>query len=273
MEKEFPKHALSLPIEGSAGQPRRITATIQARVASGRLPGKVLKPILGKPMLALQIERIRQSMLIDEIILATSVRPENDALEELAKDLGIGCFRGSEDDVLGRITGALKAFNVDLHVELMGDNPIPDPLLIDAIIGVYLKHAGRYDYVSNALKTTYPPGANVYVYPASVLLDAEKHVCDDSLREHVGIHIYLHPERYRILNVEAPSWLRFPDVHLEVDTQEDFEVVSAVYEHFYPHHPGFSLQQAVQFVIESGLANKNRHVERRWRAFRYDNVR
>lgn len=251
-------------------QPRRISATVAARVGSTRLPGKVLRPILGKPMLALQIERIRQSRLIDDVILATSDQPENDALEALARELGIPCFRGSEEDVLGRITGALRAFNVDIHVEFMGDNPVPDPLLIDSIIGVYLKHQDEYDYVSNALKTTYPPGAEVSVYPAAVLLDAEQRVSDPGLREHVGIHIYRHPERYRILNLEAPPWLRFPDIHLEVDTEEDFEVVSAVYEHLYPRNPGFSLLQAVEFLLECGLAVKNRNVERRWRAFRYD---
>lgn len=239
-------------------------------MSSSRLSGKVLRPIVGKPMLALQIERIRRSLLIDEVILATSKAPENDALEALAADIGIPCFRGAEDDVLSRIAGALRAFDVELHVEFMGDNPIPDPGLIDAVIGVYLKHQGAYDYVTNALTTTYPPGAEVSVYPASIVLDCDARVTDSAAREHVGIHIYQHPERYRILNLEAPSWLRYPDVHLEVDTQEDFEVVRAVYEQFYPGNPGFSLQQAVEFAVASGLAERNRRVERRWRAFRLD---
>jgi len=226
--------------------------------------------MVGKPMLALQIERIQQSMLIDEVILATSTAPENDVLEGLASDLGIHCFRGAEDDVLGRIASALRAFNVELHVEFMGDNPIPDPGLIDAMIGVYLKHEGAYDYVTNALTTTYPPGAEVYVYPASILLECDARVTDAASREHVGIHIYQHPERYRILNLEAPPWLHYPDVHLEVDTQEDFEVVRAVYEQFYSRNPAFSLQEAVQFAVASGLAEGNRDVERRWRAYRLD---
>jgi spore coat polysaccharide biosynthesis protein SpsF len=143
----------------------KIGATIQARMGSTRLPGKVLKEIVGKPMLALQIERLQQCRLIDEIILATSVAKQDDVLADLVGRLGIGCFRGSEEDVVSRVVGALRAFQVDIHVEFMGDNPLPDPLLVDAIIGYYLKHQNDYDYVTNSLKTTYPPGAEVSFTP------------------------------------------------------------------------------------------------------------
>ncbi len=249
----------------------KIDATIQARLGSSRLPGKVLKPILGKPMLELQIERIRQSRLIDRIIVATTDRHQDDAIEELARRLGCLCFRGSEDDVLGRVVGALVAHEVDIHVEFQGDNPMPDALLVDSIIGCYLKHADTYDYVTNALKTTYPPGAEVSVYPAVVLIDAESRAGSSPLREHVGLHIYQHPERYRIRNLEAPAWHCRPDLHLEVDTDEDFDLVSAVFGHFYPANPGFSLAQVIEFVENnSELAERNRSIERRWKRFRQD---
>jgi len=116
----------------------KITATIQARMGSSRFPGKVLMPIVGKPMLALQIERIQRSMLIDEIIVATTENPNDDPIEHLAEEVGVSCFRGSEDDVLSRVVGALKAFNTDVHVEFMGDNPMPDMMVLDSIIGYYL---------------------------------------------------------------------------------------------------------------------------------------
>jgi spore coat polysaccharide biosynthesis protein SpsF len=248
----------------------KITATIQARMGSTRLPGKALKPILGKPALALQVERIRMSRLIDEIVLATPDSPQNDVLEALAQDAGIQCFRGDEDDVLGRVVGALAKFDVDVHVEFQGDNAVPDPLLIDAIIGYYLKHRKEYDYVTNALETTYPPGTEVSVYPARVLIDAERMATDAALREHVGVHIYHRPDRYRVCNLEAPPWLHRPDLHLEIDTDEDFEVVRTVYEHFYPVNPGFSLAQVIEFADRTGLAELNKAVPRRWREFRRD---
>ena len=251
----------------------KIGATIQARMGSTRLPDKVLKNIVGKPMLALQVERIRQSRLIDEVIIATTIKPQDDSIEKLAKEIGVSCFRGSEDDVISRIVETLKAYNVDINVEFMGDNPIPDPMLIDSIIGFYLKNADKYDYVTNALKTTYPPGAEVFVYPSKVLYDAEARISEPSLREHVGIHIYQHPERYRICNLEAPSWLHYPDIHLEVDTQEDFEVISAIYEHFYKHNPGFCLLQVIDFIkANPKLGDHNVDVERRWKAYRQDDI-
>ena len=250
----------------------KIGATVQARVGSSRLPSKVLRPIMGKPMIELQVDRIRQSLLIDEVIIATSIEKQDDAIEELAHVIGVSCFRGSENDVLSRIVNALKVSKVDVNVEFMGDNPVPDPMLIDTIIGFYLKNSHKYDYVTNALKTTYPPGMEVFVYPSHVLFDAEKYVPeDDPLREHVGIHIYQHPERYRIKNIEAPEWYNYPDLHLEVDTQEDFDLVSMIYEHFYHSNPGFTLAQIIDYMkSNTELFNINKHIERRWKEFRKD---
>jgi spore coat polysaccharide biosynthesis protein SpsF len=226
-------------------------------------------PIMGRPMLELQIERIRRSILIDDVIIATSTSPKDDAIARLADRLGVSCYRGSEDDVLLRVVETLEAHEVDLHAEFMGDNPLPDPMLVDSVIGFYLKHADEYDYVSNALKTTYPPGAEVFVYPAEVLIDAEKYAVDPKLREHVGLHIYQNESRYRICNVEAPAWFNFPEVYLEVDTPEDFEVVSQVYEHLYHGNPAFGLMDVLGFMrAHPELASRNSRVERRWKAFR-----
>lgn len=247
----------------------KIGATIQARMGSSRLPGKVMKPILGKPMLALQVERIQQSRLIDGVIIATSTERRDDPIERLAKELGTLCFRGSEEDILSRLSGALKDFAVELHVEFMGDSPMPDPLLIDTIIGYYLKHADRYDYVTNGLKTTYPPGMEVTVYPSSVLFDIDGRLKDPALREVATWNIAQHPEWYRQCNLEAPQWFNHPDLYLEVDTQEDLEVISAIYEHFYPRHPGFGLGNVIDFMLlHPELAQHNRHVHRRWKVFK-----
>ena len=249
----------------------KIVATVQARMGSTRLPGKVMRPIVGKPMLALQIERIQRSLLIDEIVVATTVEEEDDSIEQLAKDMKVGCFRGSENDVLSRIVGALKEFRADVNVEFMGDSPIPDPMLVDSITGYYLKNADMFDYVTNCLKTTYPPGAEVSVYPSETLFDAERRSTDPALREHVGPNIYQYPERYRICNLEAPPWFHYPDLYLEVDTPEDIEVVAAVYEHFYPTNPAFDLAQVIGFMTANpALAKRNSKIERRWKAFRKD---
>jgi len=247
-----------------------ITATIQARMGSSRLPGKTLKHIMGRPMLWYQIQRLRQSRLIDRIVVATSTDPGDDPIVEACTEWDVAVFRGSEDDVLDRVISCLKAFDVDVHVECQGDNPIPDPHLVDAFIGYFLKHRDRLDYVTNALKTTYPPGAEVSVYQASTLMKAETMLENAALREHVGIHIYQKPDVFRIENLEAPAWLTWPDIHFEVDTDEDFDLLTRVITHFWESNPGFSLGQAIDFVRSSGLDELNADVPRRWKAFRKD---
>lgn len=239
-------------------------------MASSRLPGKSLADIEGSPLLSRMVARLRQSLLLDRIVIATTSEPQDDPIAELADELGLDCFRGSEDDVLGRVLGALDYFDVDLHAEFQGDNPLPDPLLIDAVIGFYLKNQDRFDYVTNALRTTFPPGAEVAVYPAAVLRRAEIYVEDLQLREHVGIHIYQRPDLFRIHNIEAPPWLRAPHVHIEVDTAEDLELVRRVYRHFLPKREVFGLGEILEFVQREGLVELNSSIERRWRSFRND---
>ena len=246
----------------------RIDATIQARLGSSRLPGKVLLPVAGRPLLARIIERSRQSRLIDRVIVATSTAAQDDAVAELARSEGAPCFRGSEDDVLGRLVGALDAFDIDVHVEFQGDNALPDPLLIDAVIGYFLKHRGHVDYVSTALRTTFPPGSEVSVYAAETLRAAEREWRPEVPREPGGPHIYKRPERVRCQGLEAPPGLHEPDMHFEVDTVEDYAVVCKLFDHFLPARPDFSLSEAVAFARASGLCAANRDVPRRWAAYR-----
>ncbi|MGK5092503.1 glycosyltransferase family protein [Deltaproteobacteria bacterium TL4] len=248
----------------------KITATIQARMGSTRLPGKVLKLIGGKPMLQRQVERIQRSRLIDEVIIATSTAPQDDAIVDLGKRLKVPVFRGSENDVLGRIASALEAHQVELHVEQVGDSPFSDPQIIDEMIGFYLKHQDQYDFVTNCTKVTYPSGMEVNVYPASVLLDANANVpADEPLREHVEIHISKNP-KYRCVCVEAPPFFHNPDIYLEVDTPTDFKMVSAVFEHFDQQgKTHFSLAQILDFLEQrQDLIKLNQNEERRWKVFK-----
>ena len=248
----------------------RITATIQARMGSSRLPGKVLKAVRGKPLLETQLERIRRSRLIDEVIVATTVNPADDAIAALAQRLGVGCYRGSEEDVLGRIAGLVRDRGVELHVELIGDSPLTDPQIVDEVIGVFLKAGGAFDYVSNGTALTYPSGMEVNVYPGAVLLDAESRVASgDPAREHVDIHISKNP-RYRRHLVTAPSWFRRPDLFLEVDTERDFEMMSRLIGHFIDSgQTHFGLAQILDYLDHHPeLAALNRDEPRRWWALK-----
>lgn len=251
----------------------KIVASIQARLGSTRLPGKVLKKINGKPMLLRHIERLRRSRLLDEIIVATTTNPSDDAIVEFCKANGVKYYRGSEDDVLDRIASMIDEHNIDIHVECFGDSPLTDPHIVDEVVGYYLKNREKFDFVSNSLATTYPPGQEVLVYEGKCLVDANRTVPkDELLREHVSIHITQNPEKYRIKNLEAPEYYHFPDIYLEVDTPEDFEMISEIFNHFdnkgFSH---FSLAQILDFLLEnSDLVELNNKVQRRWKEFRKD---
>lgn len=251
----------------------KILASIQARMGATRLPNKVLRDIAGKPMLLWQVERLRRSRLVDEVVVATTVNPKDDAIVRMCEDNGIAWYRGPENDVLGRIAGLLRKSQTDLHVECFGDSPLTDPHLIDEFCGIMLKHYNDTDIVLNSLRTTYPPGQEVIVYKASALLDADTRVAaDDPLREHVSIHLYKHPERYRIMHLEAPPHYHRPDLYLEVDTTKDLLVMNQIIGHFKEMGLShFSLAQILDFMRQNeDIGMINQGVERRWKQYRED---
>ena len=247
-----------------------VDATIQARTGSSRLPNKVLKPVLGKALLQHQIERIQRASTINRVVLATSDLAQDDPLEDLAHSMGILCFRGSETDVISRVCGALEKFEIDIHAEFQGDNSIPDPAVIDFVVGYFLEHSEKFDYVTNALKTTYPPGLEVSVYPSQILFDANLRASSSEHREYVGFHINQHPDVYRLKNIEAPAAISRPDLHLEVDTEEDFLLVSHIYEHF-ASQPNFTIEDVVAYTdAHPHLTQSNSGIERRWKQYRQE---
>src|SRR4051794_12722399 len=239
----------------------RVVATIEARMTSSRLPGKVLWPALGKPLLELMVERLRRCEHLDEIVIATTEDASSDPLEELAKRLGIGCFRGSEDDVLARVLGAAQAYDAEVIVELTGDCPLIGPALVDHVIERYLE--GGSDYTANVLEKSYPLGFAVQVFPTKVLAEVAEATDDPADREHVSLYIYEHPERYRLRNV-ASDRPESAELRLTVDTAEDYELVKTVFELLYPQDPAFGLASVLELFDERPeLREVNQHVEQR----------
>lgn len=240
----------------------RIVATIEARMRSSRLPGKVLKTILGRPMLALMIERLRKSNRVDAVSIATTTDKSCDVIETLANELQIGCYRGSEDDVLDRVLQTAKHSKADLIVELTGDCPLLDPTIVDCVIDAFL--ANKVDYCSNGLIETYPRGMDVQVFPVSVLEKVAELTQQPEDREHVSLYIYEHPDMFRLLNVESKIPGGSSDVRLTVDTEEDFELVSRIYEELYPINSDFGLQDILNLLSQRpDLQAINRHVQQK----------
>ncbi|HUF09855.1 MAG TPA: glycosyltransferase family protein [Rhodothermales bacterium] len=233
--------------------------TIEARMTSTRLPGKVMKPILGRPSLELMIERLRRAQRLDQIVVATTTNSTDDVIEDLAGKLDVGCFRGSEEDVLGRVLGAAKAYEADLIVETTGDCPLIDPFLVDQVVGTL--EANDVDYCANCVVKTYPLGMAVQAFPTRVLEQVDRLTQDPADREHVSLYIYEHPERFRLLHVISGFGQEISQYRLTVDTPEDFEVVTRVFETLYPSRSDFGLADIVDYLHRHpDVAAINRHV-------------
>ena len=248
-----------------------IIASIQARMGSERFPGKVLHDLCGKPMLQWQIERIKNSRLIDEVVVGTSTSEKDDAIEKFCKINEFKYFRGSENDVLGRISRLIEEYNVDIHVECYGDSPFTDPQIIDEYLGFFLKNENKIDYLTNSMRTTYPPGMEVSIYKGKILREVnnivKKH---DKLREHVGYNITRFSNKFKLLNLKAPKHFHFPEIYLEVDTKEDLKLIKKIVSYFKSKNINhFSLGE-ILLMIESypDIIKVNSNVHRRWKELR-----
>ena len=225
----------------------RICATIEARLTSTRLPGKVLMEAAGQPMLAHMITRLQRVPQLDDIIVATTVNATDDPVVALTEELGVGCYRGSEHDVLDRVLSAAQANDVDLIVETTGDCPLIDPAIVSKVIDFYL--AGEADYVSNALvPRTYPVGMDTQIFATDILADVAGRTDAPDDREHVSLFIYKNPDLFRIAAVTAPPHHHAPETRLTLDTPDDLAVIRRVFEALYPGNPEFDLSDMLAFL-------------------------
>ena len=240
----------------------KIIASIEARMGSTRLPGKTMRPILGRPMLEWMIERVKQAKLVDEIVIATSVNKLDDPLETLAEKLGVGIFRGSEEDVLDRVLRAAKAYNADHIVELWGDTPLIDPDVIDQAVAYYINN--KYDCVGTCLDKTFPWGISLLVFSTAVLDEVSSLTNDPVDRDNVSTYIYHHPEVYKIGHLPCPPVIKRPELRLVVDEITDFELITKIFEHFDGNKPNFRTKDIIDFLDNNPeLLHINKHVKQK----------
>lgn len=236
---------------------------VEARMRASRLPGKVLKPILGRPMLDLMIERLRRARTIDRLVVATTDQAVDEPILRLADSLGVACFRGSEEDVLDRVLKAAQSVGADVIVETTGDCPLHDPAIIDKVVADY--RLGGADFVANMLEYSTPRGTDVRVFSTAALAHIAATSNDPADREHVSLHFWEHPDRYRLRNVVCEMGADAPGFRLTVDTAEDLELVRRVYEALYPANPRFTIAEVLDFLrrnpevaaINQNIAQKN----------------
>ncbi len=224
----------------------RIVATIEARMTSSRLPGKVLLPVGGIPVLEMMIERLKRSHYLDVICVATTINTNDDPVEALARRLGVECFRGSESDVLGRVLGAAQSVGGDIIVEAMADSPFVDPELVDRGIEEFFTH--DVDYAANCIKDTYAVGFEVQVFPTRVLAEVASLTSDIIDRTHVTYYIYNHPEKYRTYNWEAPADLCEPKFRMTLDEATDYKAITSVASALLPNNPRFTVRDVTEYL-------------------------
>lgn len=221
-----------------------IAAIVQARMSSTRLPGKVMKPILGKPMLAYQIERLKRAHSISNLIIATSTQPEDTVIADLAATLGVDCFRGSLSDVLDRYVGAARTVNPDHVLRTTADCPIIDPDVLDSVCALHV--ADNADYTTNNMPPSWPHGLDLEVIRMDCLEQAWRESESPYDREHVTPFIRERPSRFKIANFASPK--DFSYHRWTVDEPEDFELAQQIYEGLYPSSPKFSTRDVLDFL-------------------------
>lgn len=220
-----------------------ILAILQARMSSTRLPGKVLRPILGSPMLSYQINRVKQSQLIDKLVLATSDDVSDLPLLELGNNLGIEVFQGSLDDVLSRFYHCAKKYHATHVVRLTGDCPLSDAAIIDQVITQHL--ANQADYSSNCHPATFADGFDVEVMTFKALELAYQRAKTQAMREHVTLYLAHHDYIKRSNLATEPDTSHY---RVTVDCQDDFDLVSAIFVAMIQENQDYSYEQVINWL-------------------------
>lgn len=223
----------------------KVTVVIQARTGSSRLPGKVLLPAAGAPLLARMIERVCAATTPSEVVIATTELPADAVIVELARRAGVTCVRGHATDCLDRHVAAARATAADVVVKIPSDCPLIDPATIDRVIGAFLAEAsGRtagalgpmtrgpdVDYVSNLHPPTWPDGFDVEVMTRGALETAWREATRPLDREHTTPFLWDNPERFVTQNVRWQTGLDHSRSHrLVLDHAEDYAVIRAIYD-------------------------------------------
>lgn len=244
----------------------KIVAIIQARMASTRLPGKVLLPLAGKPCLWWMIKRTSLAKLVDEIVVATTDDNSNDPIEDFYNyankefnNLSLFRYSGNENDVIGRVLKCAQQRRGDIICDISSDCPLVDPRHIDKLILILFKQ--KYDYISNdIINRSWPDGSDLQIYTTKSL---EKCIKLFNPIKHCGWNIAQHPEEFEIYHWKAPKEMHFPHWGLTLDEISDYELLSIIFSKF-GKDSFFSLESVIQYLKDNPkLLEINQKVKRK----------
>lgn len=211
----------------------KVLCIIQARMGSERLPGKVMKDLGGKPMIEHTLSRVVASDSVDQVVLATSDKPSEQVMVDYLRNKGWSVFCGDENNVLKRYVDCEAEFGGDIIIRITGDCPFIDFDIIDIVVKYF--NINDYDYVRLDVPDSFIRGFDVEVFSKEAMLrvyEKTKSIEGDSpFKEHVTLYMYRHPEEFKVGYVKGSEKYQ-KDYRLCVDTQEDYELVKNIYEHF-----------------------------------------
>jgi len=223
----------------------KIGAIIQARMGSKRLPKKVLRILIDKPVLEHIINRVKKSKYCETIIVATTISQEDDAIANFLKKISIPCFRGSQHNVLERFYECAKQNNLDLIIRVTADDPFKDPLIIDRAVKIMLKNPSL-DYCSNTIIPTFPEGIDIEVFTFKALEKTYREATLYSEKEHVTPYMWKNPHKFKIYNFvhnqDLSHW------RWTLDTEDDWKFVQIVYKNLYNNKHIFCMSEIVTFL-------------------------
>ena len=234
---------------------KNIKVLIAARMGSSRFPGKTLSQLNGSPMIARLIDRIKQSKNYSGIVIATTKNPEDDPLQAWCEENNIECFRGSSDDVLGRLYNAAKYHNINTIIEILGDNPLVHSSLIDSCLDIFFN--GEYDYVATltkeypkALKTLkmFPIGVRVQVMKFETLKRCEKEATLPKYREHATSYIAENPDKFKTGFLDASGKYQYcsrPELTFAVNLRKNFQLISNIDSYCSKKKENFNIEDAI----------------------------
>lgn len=242
----------------------KITAIIQARCGSTRLPNKIFKTLSGKPVLWHVVNRVSQSNLISKIVIATTTLPEDNAVEKFCLDNNVSFYRGSSEDVLSRYYEAAKNFDADIIIRITSDCPVIDPRILDSLIEDFLEEnlKTKLDYLSNTLVRTFPRGLDAEVFTIDALEKSFLNAVKNYEREHVTPYIYQHPEYFALKNYLNDR--DYSQHRWTLDTEEDYSLLKKIYDSLYAEGKIFLFDDVIKlFEKNPDLININKDIEQK----------
>jgi len=238
------------PREAGSGLNAKVVAVVQARMGSTRLPGKVLRPIDGRPVLSWMIDRLRAAGELNELVVATTYLPIDEPIRELCDQLGVASVAGHPTDLLDRHLKVGRARQADAIVKIPSDCPLIDPRVVDLVVGEFRRTYPEDAYVGNLHPATWPDGNDVEVIRLDALEEAWCLATRTFQREHTTPFIWDQPERFRVRNVAWPSGRDLSATHrLTLDYEEDLALITQVFQALHkPGAPPFSVEEIVALL-------------------------